>query len=48
MKEVGIGSVLKTEESNFGSDGTFDGDFEIVGEFKVVELVDGDDRGVDE
>jgi hypothetical protein len=47
-KEVGIGGVLKTKESNFGSDGTFDGDFEIVGGFKIVELVDGDDGAIDE
>jgi len=48
VKEVRIGGVLKTKESNFGGDGTFDGDFEIFGCFKIVELVDGDDGGIDE
>jgi hypothetical protein len=48
VKEVGIGGVLKTEESNFGSDGTFDGDFEIFGGLKIVELVDGDGGAIDE
>lgn len=48
MNEVGIGSVLKAKESNFGSDGTFDGEFEIFGGFKVIELINGDGRAIDE
>jgi hypothetical protein len=48
VKEVGIGGVLETEEANFRSDGTFDGEFEIFGGLEVVELVNGDGGAIDE
>jgi hypothetical protein len=48
VKEVGIGSVLKAKESNFGSDGTFDGEFEIFRSLKIVELINGDGRAINE
>jgi len=38
VKDVRIGGVLKTKESNFWGEGTFDGDFEIFGGLKIVEL----------
>jgi hypothetical protein len=47
-KKVRIGGVLKAKESNFGSDGTFDGEFEIFGSLEIVELINGDGRAVDE